>query len=231
MTEAFKRIALDIIDIQKNPIENIYYFPNEDNILEGSALIIGPENTPYQYGNYLFEFLFSKEYPYKPPKVIYKSNDGKTRFNPNFYRTGKVCLSILNTWSGDQWSACQTIRSVLLTLQTTMNDMPLLNEPGVNIENITCIKKYNKIIKYKNIELTIIQYLSDEKNIPIQNPELIEILKSKFQENKDKIINDVVKLSEINTNSKYIELYIYDMKFMLYYNILHKTLLNIINKN
>ena len=96
MNACIKRIILDIKDLTKSPIENIYYVPDEDNILIGYALIIGPSNTPYEHGNFLFEFNFSEKYPYKPPKVIYKSNDGVTRFNPNLYRSGKVCLSILN---------------------------------------------------------------------------------------------------------------------------------------
>ena len=104
MNDALKRIIIDIKDVQKSPIDNIHYVPNEENIFNGYALIIGPPNTPYEYGNFLFEFHFSEKYPYEPPKVVYKSNDGVTRFNPNLYRSGKVCLSILNTWSGEQWS-------------------------------------------------------------------------------------------------------------------------------
>ena len=86
MNEQLKRIILDIQDLQKSPIEEIHYFPCEDNITFGYALIFGPKETPYEYGNFLFRFEFPKEYPYAPPKVVYLSNDGKTRFNPNFYR-------------------------------------------------------------------------------------------------------------------------------------------------
>ena len=50
MKPCFKRIILDLSDIQKDPIENIHYFPDEDNILKGYALIIGPEKTPYEGG-------------------------------------------------------------------------------------------------------------------------------------------------------------------------------------
>ena len=46
----------------------------------------------------------------------YLTNDGKTRFNPNLYRNGKVCISLLNTWKGEQWTSCQTIESILLSL-------------------------------------------------------------------------------------------------------------------
>ena len=29
---------------------------------------------------------------------------GKVRFNPNLYECGKVCLSLLGTWSGPSWN-------------------------------------------------------------------------------------------------------------------------------
>ena len=32
MKPCFKRIILDVSDLQKDPIENIHYFPDEDNI-------------------------------------------------------------------------------------------------------------------------------------------------------------------------------------------------------
>ena len=84
-------------------------------MLVGYALIIGPKDTPYAYGNFLFKFLFPYDYPHTPPKVTYHTNDGYTRFNPNLYKSGKVCISLLNTWKGEQWTGCQTIKSILLT--------------------------------------------------------------------------------------------------------------------
>ena len=39
-------------------------------------------------------------YPFEPPKVLILTVDGRTRINPNLYANGKVCLSILGTWSG-----------------------------------------------------------------------------------------------------------------------------------
>lgn len=51
--------------------------------------------------------------------------------HPNMYKNRKVCVSILNTWRGEQWSGCQTIKSVLLTLMSLLDSKPLLNEPGI----------------------------------------------------------------------------------------------------
>ena len=231
MNESLKRIIIDIKDIRKSPIDNIHYVPDEDNILNGYALIIGPPNTPYEYGNFLFLFNFSEKYPYEPPKVIYKSNDGTTRFNPNLYRAGKVCLSILNTWSGEQWSACQTLRSVLLTLQMTLNEMPLINEPGVDEKlHLGSILKYNKMIQFKTLEFTILHYMENNDKIPIQDPNIIDKMKEFYEKNKKDILNSAL---ELKTNPKQEVLYIqmYDMKMNLNYEDLYNKLNAFINKN
>ena len=80
-----KRLISDIKEITLNPLtkDGIYYKHDESNMLCGYALIIGPNETPYQYGNFLFKFIFPYNYPYAPPHVTYHTNDGVTRFNPN----------------------------------------------------------------------------------------------------------------------------------------------------
>ena len=87
-------------------------------------------------------------------KVEYYTNGNNVRFNPNLYRTGKVCISILNTWAGPQWTSCQTISSILLSLITLFHNKPLLNEPGFS-EKHKDFKNYNKIIEYSNFEIAV----------------------------------------------------------------------------
>jgi ubiquitin-protein ligase len=189
--ETLKRLAKDVKEIIKNPlIENrIFYKHDEDNILKGKALIVGPEGTPYENGYYLFEFEYPANYPHSPPKVIYHTNDGLTRFNPNLYRSGKVCISILNTWRGDQWSSCQTISSILLTLCTVLNDNPLLNEPNVK-ETDKDIVSYNKILTYKNIFVGIngvLEWHFFQKEFS----EFRDIICEEFRNNYNKIISKI----------------------------------------
>ena len=54
------------------------------------------------------------------------------RLNPNLYDDGKVCLSLLGTWSGPGWVPNQsTILQVLLSIQALiLVDAPFFNEPG-----------------------------------------------------------------------------------------------------
>jgi ubiquitin-conjugating enzyme E2 Z len=166
--ESITRLLQDVKNILKNPESlndnGIYYLHDDVDILKGYALIVGTENTPYFGGYYFFEFNYPSDYPYSPPKVIFKTNGDNIRFNPNLYATGKVCISILNTWRGDQWSSCQTISSVLLTLCTLFCNLPLLNEPGVEMTH-TDLHKYTKIIQYKNIEIAILKNIQRQPNI------------------------------------------------------------------
>lgn len=219
MNEQLKRIILDIQDLQKSPIEEIHYFPCEDNITFGYALIFGPKETPYEYGNFLFRFEFPKEYPYAPPKVVYLSNDGKTRFNPNFYRDGKVCLSLLNTWQGEKWSACQSIRSVLITLQMTMNDTPLLNEPGITEEtHFVSIRRYNRLIAFKTKEWTVLRYMLYPKEIPIQNEEIIACIRKHYEEKKEDLWRELQTQRDKSHNNTIIRLNIYSQEARIDYD-------------
>lgn len=216
--ETMKRILSDVKEIYKNPLEEhgIYYKHDEDNILCGYIMIIGPSETPYQYGYYFFTIKFPENYPYSPPVVKFQSNPYNVRFHPNFYRNGKVCLSLLNTWRGEQWTSCQTLSSVLLTICSVMTNNPLLNEPGITIRHKDNIP-FNKIITYQNINFSIIDMITNEhidNKFKIFNDQIIENYK-KNKEEITKIITDLV--------SKYgeeVSLYtgIYSMTIKICYN-------------
>lgn len=48
------------------------------------ALIVGPEDTPYCAGCFVFDIYFPPTYPSVPPQVKLKTTGGGTvRFNPN----------------------------------------------------------------------------------------------------------------------------------------------------
>ena len=102
-----KRLIKDIEELNKNNLHkhNIYHQTYDDQINHLKILIIGTNNTPYEYGYYFFDINIPDDYPFSPPKVIYKTQNNKTRFNPNLYINGKVCLSIINTWSGPKWTS------------------------------------------------------------------------------------------------------------------------------
>jgi len=194
-----KRLIKDIKELRKHPLKEhgIYYKHDENDILKGQALIIGPQDTPYQFGFYLFNFKFPTDYPHSPPKVTYLTNDGVTRFNPNLYISGKVCLSILNTWRGDSWTGCQTISTILLTLVTILHNKPLTNEPGIK-DNDPAHKHYNEIITYKNFQTAIYYMIND---FPTENNHHLDTMKELYLKNYDNIIHIINHI--ISTNNIY----------------------------
>jgi ubiquitin-protein ligase len=128
---AIRRITLDMHRVMEESHLGYFYIPDESDLAHGWAVVIGPSDTPYEGGAFCFEVRFPDNYPFEPPVFTYLTNDGFTRFNPNLYKNGKVCLSLLNTWQGEQWSGVQTLSSILLCIQTAvLNEEPLRNEPG-----------------------------------------------------------------------------------------------------
>lgn len=200
--ENAQRLLKDVRSIYKETLESqgIYYKHNENDMTIGYALIIGPEDTPFSFGNYLFEFNYPSNYPYSPPKVIFHNSYDKVRFHPNLYRNGKVCISILNTWKGEQWSSCQNIKSILLTLCMILDDKPLLNEPGITEKHVD-FEKYNSIIKYANLKYSV-YHLQDNYFLPSKFEIFKEIITNNFKNNYEKIIKYIDKLQSCKENKK-----------------------------
>ena len=199
--DTIKRLIKDVRGIIKNPLvsNGIYYKHHDENMMRGYALIIGPEDTVYADGYYFFEIDYPVDYPYRPPKVTFKTNQDRIRFHPNLYSSGKVCLSMLNTWRGEQWTSCQTISSILLTMCTLFTKNPLLNEPGVDIGHPD-INKYNDIIEHKNIEIAILNIVTKHPSLYLPTFDLFrDVVLEKFIENKERILNRIVALANTKT--------------------------------
>jgi ubiquitin-protein ligase len=193
--------------------------------MKGYALIIGPSDTPYFGGNYFFEFNFPADYPHSPPKVKYCTNGNNVRFNPNLYTCGKVCVSLLNTWRGEQWTSCQSISTVLLTLCTLLCKDPLLNEPGVDKSNPD-MSSYDEIIQIANLDIAICGILQKKDGIFLPFFEnFFPYVKENFLKNFDKLLQFAEKKkSEFNEEEKLFATRFYNMRISANYNIIIQQL-------
>ena len=155
--QARKRIFQDIkaLLLNADPTIHIHF---DDDISKIEALIIGPSETPYEGGFFHFTLRFPHNYPWASPRVLLRTTDhGVCRFNPNLYANGKVCLSILGTWSGPAWSPIQSISSVLLSIQSLMNKYPYHNEPGYENQGFGAEREnYNAVIRHETIRVAVI---------------------------------------------------------------------------
>ena len=74
-----QRIKNEMTDLFKNPLDNdnIFYELDNDNIEILKVMMIGTENTPYEYGYYLFDIKIPENYPFSPPKIKYCTQNNR----------------------------------------------------------------------------------------------------------------------------------------------------------
>lgn len=219
--ETVNRLLKDVRYIIKHPLieQGIYYIHNDTDMLKGYAMIVGPYDTPYFGGFYFFELTYPNDYPHSPPKVNYCTNGNDIRFNPNLYKCGKVCVSLLNTWKGDQWTSCQTISTVLLTLCTLLCKDPLLNEPGVTTEHKD-MKNYTEIIEYSNINVAVCDIVLKKKGVyQLFFENFYSYIKENFNKNYDKLVEfSQKKIKELQVENTTFKTGFYNMNVNVNYH-------------
>jgi len=146
----------------------VRFDPNSLGLMR--VMITGPPGTPYAFGCFIFDIFLPSSYPGQPPLVwLMTTGHGSVRFNPNLYNCGKVCLSLLGTWSGgveEKWNpAVSTIAQVLLSLQSmVLVSEPYFNEPGYQSTYGTehgkrASDSYNTNIERSTMKFAILEHL------------------------------------------------------------------------
>ena len=121
---ALKRLQKEVSEIQKDTPVNCSAGPNNNDLFNWEATIIGPTETPYEGGIFKLKILFPADYPFKPPKITFET----PIYHPNINANGGICLDILK----DQWSPALNITKVLLSICSLLDepnpDDPLMPE-------------------------------------------------------------------------------------------------------
>lgn len=121
---ALRRVQKELKEIltTTNDSQNLIYSvsPTDQNILKWSGYIFGPVNSPYQGGIFRLEIEFPSNYPFKPPKIYFKTK----LYHPNISESGSICLDILK----NMWSPALSISKVLLSISSLLTD-PNPNDP------------------------------------------------------------------------------------------------------
>ena len=230
--DAIKRIInKDIKEINKMELDKlgIHIEFNEDDMLKARAIIIGPENTPYENGILYFIIEFPNNYPFSPPKIGYLSTS-RYRIHPNLYVgrsndnfIGKVCLSSINTWSGPKWTSVMHIGSILLSIQSLLCNDPLHNEPGFENETGERNNTYNMIVRYDTYNHLILKNgFEIHSFFEIFRP----IIETHLIKKKDIILNKINELLKKNPSRMKVSLNIYNILI----NIDYKNIVNCFNE-
>ena len=219
---AIRRITIDCKRVMELASEGMFWLADEENISRGHAIIFGCEGSPYYGGAFCFEVTFPPNYPFMPPSFNYLTNDGRTRFNPNLYKNGKVCLSLLNTWPGEPWSGVQSLSSILQSIQTAvLNPDALRNEPAYDKLHVHAdIPVYDRIVQHATVETAILGYL---KNPPEYLKPFYEAFKKHVLTSKPGLLKILDTLAaEFDGKTEYINFY--HMSLAYKFNTLRKEL-------
>ncbi|KAK5982092.1 Ubiquitin--protein ligase [Trichostrongylus colubriformis] len=121
---------------------HVHAFANRLNILH--VLIMGPVGTPFDTTPFFFKFKLPPDYPQKPPEVLTRPNKANSSYkvtyvaysqeqlNPNLYQNGKVCTSLLGTWSGQGVETWNPVKSNILQVLLSIQALILVPEPYFN---------------------------------------------------------------------------------------------------
>ncbi|KAH7624365.1 hypothetical protein Ndes2526B_g00555 [Nannochloris sp. 'desiccata'] len=164
-----RRVMRDIASLSTDlPIDwnsSILVVNDETRMDAFRAVIFPPEESPYANGAFFFDILLPPEYPSSPPKVQFlTTGGGRVRFNPNLYDSGKVCLSLLGTWSGPSWDPKESsLLQVVVSIQAMIlgESNPYGNEPGFACQLNTAAGKlasdaYNRSQRYNTIKYSML---------------------------------------------------------------------------
>ncbi|XP_065905279.1 ubiquitin-conjugating enzyme E2-24 kDa-like isoform X1 [Dysidea avara] len=126
-----KRLQRELLEVDQSPLPSCNASPKGGNLFQWVATITGPPDTPYEGGTFFVELTFSPEYPFKPPKVIFRTKI----YHCNINSQGMVCLDILK----EQWSPAFSIKKILLSisylLQQCNPDDPLVGSIATQFIN------------------------------------------------------------------------------------------------
>lgn len=191
-------IMTELISLKDNlPISrnsSIFVKTDVSNIGKMRALIIGPKNTPYENGCFIFDIYIPANYPQECPKIQFLNHFG-VMMNPNLYDNGKICLSLIGTFgdhknSSEYWNPeTSNILQLLLSIQSQiLVENPFFNNPQycdfvTDSKYISHSKKYNANIKLYTVQNAIINLLTS----PNLYSEMKEIIATHLRLNKNEI--------------------------------------------
>lgn len=109
-----KRLHKEFEDLRASAMKNFTNIQaDESNILTWQGLIL-PDNPPYNKGAFRIEINFPAEYPFKPPKINFKTKI----YHPNIDENGQVCLPII---SAENWKPATKADQVIQALIGLVN--------------------------------------------------------------------------------------------------------------
>uniref|UniRef100_A0A8C4NH79 E2 ubiquitin-conjugating enzyme n=1 Tax=Eptatretus burgeri TaxID=7764 RepID=A0A8C4NH79_EPTBU len=112
---ASRRLTKEIADLKTHGLRSFRnIIMDESNVLHWQGLLV-PDNPPYDKGAFWVDIIFPSDYPFKPPKVMFRTKI----YHPNVDERGQVCLPIV---SPENWKPATKADQVIQALLALVND-------------------------------------------------------------------------------------------------------------
>ena len=144
---SLRRIQHELNELEKDPPFNCSAGPITDDLYHWQATIIGPSETPYEGGVFFLDIHFPADYPFKPPKINFKTRI----YHCNISSSGSICLDILKS----KWSPALTINKVLLSICSLFSDC---NPDDPLVPDIAKLYRNNRVEHDANARESTIKY-------------------------------------------------------------------------
>lgn len=98
--------------------------PEEDIEDDWGAHIQGPVGSPYEDGIFFLKMVFPKEYPFKPPNVVFETKI----YHMNVNDDGGICLQMLKEGWTPAYNIIKILEALIALLETPNTNDPLMND-------------------------------------------------------------------------------------------------------
>ncbi|MBA42399.1 MAG: hypothetical protein CMF62_00130 [Magnetococcales bacterium] len=154
-----KRLRKELEQLKNAPLENCSAdLVNKIDFSVWKATIKGPVDTPYEDGTFNLSMVFTKEYPFKPPKIKFLTKI----YHPNIDEDGNICLDILS----NNWSPALSVSKVLLSISSLLED-PNPNDPL--LPSAANLYISNKQLYNKKVKEYVLMYAVKKENSTLDN--------------------------------------------------------------
>ncbi|KYN08640.1 PREDICTED: (E3-independent) E2 ubiquitin-conjugating enzyme UBE2O [Cyphomyrmex costatus] len=199
LTNFFRTVSKELKLLKNSLPPGVWVKGFEDRIDLYSVMFHGPEKTPYEDGLFLFDFQLSADYPAAPPLCHYISYCSD-RLNPNLYEDGKVCVSLLGTWSGrgtEVWTNSSTLLQVIVSIQgLILVNEPYFNEAGFEKQKGSQQGRENSRMYNEMVVLKLVQ--AQTKLLLHPPPVFKDIIIAHFKKHAEKLLQRLELWMEIS---------------------------------
>jgi ubiquitin-conjugating enzyme E2 G1 len=130
---ALNRLQKEYKQLLKDPNYMFNVIPSEQTFFVWDIILFGSVDTIFEGGIFKAQLSFPKEYPNRAPEFKFITQIP----HPNFYKNGKVCISILHEGVdefkyesvSERWMPSHSVSTILMSIATLFTS-PNLESPA-----------------------------------------------------------------------------------------------------